>query len=69
MGRYATLEAAADALVALDDEILPEPAWSETYRRMQPVFDALYRNAQPLYDRLDALAAAGREPVAAAAAP
>jgi xylulokinase len=67
-GRRATLRQAVDALVVLDDEVQPDPAWTETYGRMQPVFDELYRTAQPLYDRLDALATA-REPVAAAAAP
>jgi sugar (pentulose or hexulose) kinase len=69
-GRRATLQQAVDALVVLEDEVRPDPAWAETYGRMQPVFDELYRHAQPLYDRLDAIAAAqAPEPVAAAAAP
>jgi xylulokinase len=68
-GRRLSLKKAADALVAMDDEVLPNPAWAETYTRMQPVFDALYRNAQGFYDRLDALAIPAREPVAAHAMP
>lgn len=56
MGRHASLEAAAGALVRTADEITPDPAWSEIYARMQPVFDRLYRHSQALYDDLDALA-------------
>jgi xylulokinase len=36
--------------------VAPDPAWVETYRRMQPVFDQLYRQSQSLYDQLDAIA-------------
>lgn len=69
-GRRATLRQAVDALVVLDDEVQPDPAWTATYARMQPVFDELYHHAQPLYRRLDAIAAVrAPEPVAAGAAP
>jgi xylulokinase len=74
-GRRRSLKQAVGALVAMDDEIQPDPRWQETYGRMQPVFDDLYRTAQPLYDRLDAIAAMPAptsltpEPVAAGAAP
>ena len=69
-GRRATLQQAVDALVVMDDEVQPDPAWAETYRRMQPVFDLLYSNAQSLYDRLDTITTArAPEPVAAGAAP
>jgi xylulokinase len=74
-GRRRSLKQAVGALVAMDDEIRPDPRWQETYGRMQPVFDDLYRIAQPLYDRLDAIAAMPAptlptpEPVAAGAAP
>ena len=39
-------------------EVLPDPKWSETYARMQPVFDRLYASSQAFYDDLDALDAA-----------
>jgi xylulokinase len=69
-GRRASLPAAVAALVAMDDEVRPDPAWAEVYARMQPLFDDLYRNAQPFYDRLDAIAASSApEAVAAAAVP
>jgi xylulokinase len=69
-GRRASLNKAVAALVAMDDEVQPDPAWAETYSRMQPVFDDLYRTAQPLYARLDAIAALPTpEPVAESARP
>jgi len=55
-GRHASLNAASQALVGFAAEIAPDPAWSERYVRMQPVFDRLYRHSQALYDDLDALA-------------
>jgi len=54
-GRHATLDAAAQALVRYAAEITPDPAWSDIYARMQPVFDRLYRHSQQFYDDLDAL--------------
>jgi xylulokinase len=67
-GLHVSLEAAADALVRLAEEVAPDPAWSERYARMQPVFDRLYRHSQALYDDLDALSRGGpstRPPAAA----
>jgi xylulokinase len=55
-GRFSTLQAAVDAHVRYQDEILPDPAWAERYARMQPTFDTLYRQSQGLYDALDTLA-------------
>ena len=55
MGRHASLDAAVAAMVRYAAEIAPDPAWSETYARMQPVFDRLYRHSQALYDDLDKL--------------
>ena len=55
MGRHASLDAAAQALVRYAAEIEPDPAWSDIYARMQPVFDRLYRHSQAFYDDLDAL--------------
>ncbi len=55
LGRHASLADAAGALVRTAAEIAPDPAWSDTYARMQPVFDRLYRHGQQFYDDLDAL--------------
>ncbi len=54
-GRHASPVAAADAMVKIADEVAPDPAWADTYARMQPVFDRLYRHSQAIYDDLDAL--------------
>ena len=55
MGRYRDPAEAAAALVRFAAEVEPDPAWSETYARMQPVFDRIYRHSQALYDDLDAI--------------
>ncbi len=55
LGRFSSVEDAASAHVGYSEEIAPDPAWAETYRRMQPVFDKLYGHSQALYDDLDAL--------------
>lgn len=55
MGRHASLTAAAQALVHYAAEVTPDPAWSDTYARMQPVFNRLYQHSQQFYDDLDAL--------------
>ncbi len=55
MGRHASLADAAAALVRTAAEVMPDPAWSDTYARMQPLFDRLYRHSQEFYDDLDAL--------------
>ncbi|PZQ97023.1 MAG: pentose kinase [Cereibacter sphaeroides] len=49
---------AAGRLVKYEREVLPDPKWSETYARMQPVFDRLYASSQAFYNDLDALDAA-----------
>lgn len=58
-GRFARIEDAVAAYVHHDAEVLPDPQWSETYRRMQPIFDRLYVRSQDFYDDLDALAVPG----------
>lgn len=55
-GWFARIEDAVSAYVSHADEVLPDPAWSETYARMRPVFDRLYAHSQSLYDDLDELA-------------
>lgn len=54
-GRHAGIAEAAAALVRHEQEILPDPAWTEIYARTQPVFDKLYFHSQALYDDLDRL--------------
>ena len=56
-GRFARIEDAISTYVRYADEVAPEPAWAETYARMQPFFDRLYAHSQALYDDLDRLAA------------
>lgn len=57
-GRFGKVEEAARSFVVYGNEVSPDPAWNETYQRMQPVFDKLYHHSQALYDDLDALNAA-----------
>ena len=57
MGCHANLTSAAGALVRYVAEIEPDPAWRDTYARMQPVFDRVYRHSQDLYGSLDSLSA------------
>lgn len=54
-GRFASIEDAVASFVRYDAEVLPDPAWAETYRRMQTLFDGLYVAAQDFYDDLDRL--------------
>ena len=61
MGRFRGLGEAIDAMVRFTAEVAPDAAWSDTYRRMQPVFDRLYAHSQALYDDLDALGPSPRE--------
>ena len=55
-GRFAGTDKAVAALVRHTDEVLPDPAWRDRYRRMQPIFDRLYQAGQGFYDDLDRLA-------------
>lgn len=55
LGRFGKVEDAVGHFVRYSAEILPDPAWAQTYARMQPVFDRLYRHSQALYDDLDRL--------------
>ena len=54
-GRFTSPVEAAEAFVKYEREIVPDPAWSDVYARMQPVFERVYSHAQPLYDELDQL--------------
>lgn len=54
-GRFSNLQQATDAYITYGDDVEPDPAWMDTYFRMQPFFDRLYLHSQSLYDDLDAL--------------
>jgi xylulokinase len=41
--------------VRYEQEIEPDPAWSDVYARMQAIFQRIHAHAQPLYDELDRL--------------
>jgi xylulokinase len=56
LGDHASPEAAADALVHYDAEVLPDPAWQERYLTMAPIYDRLYTHSQAFYASLDGLA-------------
>lgn len=60
-GAARDLTEASARLVRHEREVTPDPAWSEHYARMQPLFDALYEQSREHYDTLDALAAAQPE--------
>jgi xylulokinase len=55
-GRFARVEDAVAHFVRYADEVRPDPAWAETYARMQPVYERIYQHSQALYDDLDRLA-------------
>lgn len=54
-GRFTRIGEAVSSYVKYADEVQPDPAWTETYARMQPLFDRLYAHSQALYDDLDIL--------------
>ena len=56
-----SLAAAGDRFVRIATEVVPNPAWADTYARMQPIFDRLYVSSQAFYDDLDRLASAPAE--------
>ena len=56
LGRARDLPEAVSCTVRHGREVLPDPAWTERYAAMQPVFDRIYERSQALYDDLDRLA-------------
>ncbi|MCW5238944.1 xylulokinase [Verminephrobacter eiseniae] len=55
LGRFSSVQDAAQALVKYQADMLPDPRWQDIYRRMQPVFEKLLVHAQAMYDDLDTL--------------
>ena len=54
-GAAATLEEAAARTVRHGREVAPDPAWTDRYAAMQPVFDRLCETSRAFYDDLDRL--------------
>ncbi len=55
LGYFSSVQDAAQALVHFEADVLPDPAWQDIYRRMQPVFEKIYQHSQAMYNDLDAL--------------
>ena len=49
------IDAAVAGMVRYDKEIQPDPAWSDLYDRMMPIYARLYEHSKDFYDDLDAL--------------
>lgn len=58
IGLYPDLAAAAARLVRFGDEVQPNPAWSDTYARLAPVFEHAYQNSGTYWTMLEAAEAA-----------
>lgn len=54
-GEAPSIVAAAERMVRFTNEVLPDPAWTEVYDRMMPVYSRLYDSAQAIYADLGAL--------------
>ena len=52
-GFFSSLESARSDLVRYEGEILPNPAWSDRYQKLQSLFDDLYQSSQKFWDRLE----------------
>lgn len=57
-----SVEDAAVRMVRFGGEVLPDPAWRDTYDRMMPIYDRLYDHSKAFYDDLDALMTEREEP-------
>jgi xylulokinase len=49
------LDAAVARMVRYEAEIQPDPAWTDLYGRMMPIYTRLYEQSKSFYDDLDAL--------------
>jgi xylulokinase len=54
-GLFSNLDDAIAKLVRYDSEVLPNPAWTERYQKMQTLFDDLYASNEQYWDRFDQL--------------
>lgn len=60
VGFYPDLASAASRLVRFEAEIQPNPAWSDTYAKLAPVFEHAYQNSGAYWTMLEAAEAAAR---------
>src|SRR5258707_11135609 len=51
-GLFSSLESARSDLVRYEGEILPNPAWSDRYQKLQSLFDDVYQSSEKFWDRL-----------------
>jgi xylulokinase len=55
VGLFTSLKSVSSELVQYEAEIVPNPAWSERYQRMQSLFDDLYQSSERFWDRFESL--------------
>ncbi|MBV8212683.1 MAG: pentose kinase [Verrucomicrobia bacterium] len=53
IGLFSDLESTVSDLVQYEGEIVPNPKWSDEYRKMQSLFDDLYQSSEKFWDRLE----------------
>ncbi len=58
-GLFADLASASARLVRFESEILPDPAWSDTYARLRPAFDHAHEQSGVLWSLLERAEAGG----------
>lgn len=54
-GASPDMATATKRMVHFDQEVLPDPAWVDTYDKMMPIYSQLCDAAKPIYAALDAL--------------
>jgi xylulokinase len=53
VGLFSNLESVGSELVRYEGEVLPNPAWSERYQKLQSLFNDLYQSSERFWDRLE----------------
>jgi xylulokinase len=53
VGLFPNLKSIGSEMVRYEDEIAPNPAWSERYQRMESLFYDLYESSEKFWDRLE----------------
>jgi xylulokinase len=52
-GLFSNLEAIISEQVRYESEVLPNPAWTERYQKMQLLFNDLYQSSEQFWDRFE----------------
>jgi sugar (pentulose or hexulose) kinase len=52
-GLFADLETVISQQVRYDNEINPNPSWTERYAKMRLLFDDLYESSEQFWDRFE----------------